>query len=451
MLTSSFRTELRTQIILMLPVLLAQLAQMTLGVVDTVMTGRYGTEDMAAVALGWSVWLPGMLFGIGLIIAVTPSVGQLRGANECSEAIRTVIRQGIWLSLFITVPIVAIMYFLSFRLEWFGLSPQLACLAGKYLRAILWGAPAQFLFVGVRSALEGFAIVRPAMFASFIALAVNIPFNYAFIFGKFGMPELGGVGAGVATAITSWATLLSILMYAKSVPDIRASLIAIGRPYAKHLRRLISIGLPNALASLNEGALFSVVTLLVAPLGTIAVAGHQVATAFSCIIFILPLSVGMAATIRVSHAIGAKNEKGVRLSTRVAFGMGLSLTVFTALTTVFFRYTIAGLFNTEPAVITIAATLLCIDASYQLIDCFQIISVGILRGYKDTRSVFFITTICFWVITVPLAWLIGRTELVLGEQSVQGLWYGLVIGLSLAAVCYFFRIRILEKRLSFSN
>jgi len=440
-------SEIVEQTRLVLPVLLAQLAQMSLGVVDTIMTGRYSAEDMAAVALAWAVWIPGLLFGVGMVIAVTPAVGHLRGAGRASsEELRQVVSQGIWLALLLSLPLSASMYFLSFHLDLFGLDDVLAGIGGGYLRAIIWGGPAALIYTAIRSALEGFARVRPAMFASFVALAVNIPCNYAFIFGRFGAPELGGVGAGVASAVTCWSMLVPLVCYALAEPHLRAALLRFEPPRIRPLYRLASVGLPNALATVNEVAAFSVVTLMVAPLGSIQVAGHQVALNFSSLIFILPLSIGMAATIRVSNALGGSDAGMVRRATRTALGLGLGLSFATAFVTVVFRYPIAGIYNSNTEVIRLATVLLLIDASYQFTDSLQCISVGILRAYNDTRAIFTVTFICFWFITVPLAWILGRTSLLLPAMGPKGLWIALVVGLSLAACCYLFRIRSLERR-----
>ena len=446
---SRFRLELIEQIRLAFPVLLAQLAQMSLGVVDTIMTGQYGADDMAAVALAWAVWLPGLLFGTGMLVAVTPAVGQLRGAGlASSENLRSVVRQGVWLAIFLSIPLCSGIYLLSFHLSMFGLDTKLASIGGGYLRSIIWGGPAFLIYVALRSALEGFAMVRPAMFASFLALAANIPCNYAFIFGRWGAPELGGVGAGVASAITCWVMLLPMLGYAFTEPHIKAALSAFELPNLPTLRKIAAVGFPNALATLSEVGMFSVVTLMVAPLGAIQVAGHQVALNFSSIVFILPLSIGMTATIRVSNAIGACDSQLVKTATRTALGLGLGCALITAALTVLLRYPIANIYNSNPEVISLAVVLLLIDATYQCTDAIQVVSVGILRGYNDTRAVFFVTFVCFWFLTLPLAWVLGRTNLLVPAMGPKGLWLALVIGLSLAAACYILRIRSQERRLS---
>ena len=214
----AYLTEMKTQLTLAVPALLAQIAMISMGFVDMVMTGRVGAVDMAAVALAGSLWVPLVLFGQGLLLAVTPCVAQLRGAGsmrsgEHMQGVGHVMRQGIWMALFISVPLILIVYLVSFHLADMGVEGALGLMTGQYLRAIIWGAPAYLLFVALRCGMEGMALMRPAMFAGFMGLLINIPCNYILIFGKLGLPALGGPGTGVATAIVYWVMFLTMVVY----------------------------------------------------------------------------------------------------------------------------------------------------------------------------------------------------------------------------------------------
>ena len=431
---------------LMLPVLMAQLAQMALGVVDIIMTGRYSSADMAAVGLGFAIWMPASLFGVGLIIAVVPTVGQLCGAKKAgTDEMYDVIRQGIWLALLISIPIIFLMIVMSFNLELIGMDASLASIASKYLRFLMIGAIPCFLYVVLHNLLEGFSLVRPALVASIIGLCVNIPVNYAFIYGKFGLPEMGGAGAGIALSITYIAMLIVIIVFAMRHSDISKSIKTFGLPKLAILKRLVRIGFPSALATLNEGGLFAAITLLTAPFGTIIVAGHNVAMNISTVIFLIPFSIGVSSTIRISNAIGSHDADQVRLTTRTALMMGISFASFTAILTIILRYKIAGLYNNEADVIAVAGSLLLIDACYQLSDAFQCVSVGVLRGYNDTKAIFVVSCICFWLITLPISYMLGRVPIFGKSMGVSGLWWGLVIGITLVAVCYAMRLRYKER------
>lgn len=232
---------------------------------------------------------------------------------------------------------------------------------------------------------------------------INIPINYILIFGKFGMPEMGGVGCGVATASVYWMMFLMMRWYAKrasSLRDIKLEEGAHRGPDWQALKRLIGIGLPVALALFFEVTLFAVVALLVSPLGIVAVAGHQIALNFSSLMFVLPLSLGVGATIRVGHRLGEGSVEGARIAAYAAIAVGIAMASCSALFTAAFRESIALLYNDNPAVVTMASHLMLLAAIYQISDSIQVIGSGILRGYKDTRAIFYITFVAYWVLRV---------------------------------------------------
>lgn len=448
-------TEMRTLLSLAVPALLAQIAMISMGFVDMVMTGRVGAVDMAAVALAGSLWVPLVLFGQGLLLAVTPCVAQLRGAGnmrngEHPHGVGHVVRQGIWMALAISIPLILLVYGLSFHLADMGVEGKLGVMAGRYLRAIVWGAPAYLLFVALRCGMEGMALMRPAMFAGFMGLAINIPCNYIFIFGKLGLPALGGPGTGVATAIVYWVMFLTMVVYVFRHPHLRRLLSprAWERPVFATVRKLAGIGFPGALAMLFEVTLFAAVALLVAPLGAIQVAGHQVALNFSSLLFMVPMSIGTAATIRTGFALGRKSVEAVRVASRSAWMLACMAALCTALVTSLWRNQIAAVYNDDHLVLALAAHLLLFAATYQLTDAVQVVSVGILRGYNDTRAILCVTLVSYWVIALPLGYTLGRTHLWGDPVGPQGFWTAFIVGVSVAAVLLFIRVRVLERRLA---
>ncbi len=450
----AYLTEMRTQLSLAVPALLAQVAMISMGFVDMVMTGRVGPVDMAAVALAGSLWVPLVLFGQGLLLAVTPCVAQLRGAGAVRNAdhlqgVGHVMRQGVWMALAISVPLILIVNLLSHHLADMGVEGDLGVMTGQYLRAIVWGAPAYLLFVALRCGMEGMALMRPAMFAGFMGLLINIPSNYVLIFGKLGLPALGGPGTGVATAIVYWVMFFTMVVYVFRQPHLRALMVlrAWERPVWATLRKLAGIGFPGALAMLFEVTLFAAVALLIAPLGAIQVAGHQVALNFSSLLFMVPMSIGTAATIRTGFAIGRKSVDGVRTASRSSWLLACMAAVCTATVTALWRGQIAAVYNDDPAVLGLAAHLLLFAATYQLTDAIQVVSVGILRGYNDTRAILCVTLVSYWVFALPLGYTLGRTHLWGAPLGPQGFWTAFIVGVSIAAVLLFFRVRVLERRL----
>lgn len=346
-------SEARQLLALAIPVILAQIAQTAMGFVDTVMAGGYSATDMAAVAIGTSIWLPAILFGHGLLLALTPVIAQLNGSGR-RDRIAHQIRQGFWLAGSVSVLIMVVLWNAGYIIRsMHNIDPALADKAVGYLRALLWGAPGYLFFEVARNQCEGLAKTKPAMVMGFLGLLVNIPVNYVFIYGHLGMPELGGVGCGVATAAVYWVMFIAMLSYikrARSMRDIRNE-GGFQKPDTAVMKRLVQLGLPIALALFFEVTLFAVVALLVSPLGIVDVAGHQIALNFSSLMFVLPMSLAAAVTIRVGYRLGEGSTLDAQTAARTGLGVGVCMAVVTAIFTVTFREHIALLYNNNPEVV----------------------------------------------------------------------------------------------------
>ncbi len=441
-------TEARQLLALAIPVMIAQIAQTAMGFVDTVMAGGYSATDMAAVAIGTSIWLPAILFGHGLLLALTPTIAQLNGSGR-RDRIAYQVRQGFWLAGVVSVLIMIVLWNAGHIIRaMHNIDPQLADKAVGYLRALLWGAPGYLFFQVARNQCEGLAKTKPSMVIGFLGLLVNIPVNYVFIYGHFGMPELGGVGCGVATAAVYWVMLACMLSYvkrARSMRDIRND-SRYGKPDVVVLTRLVQLGLPIALALFFEVTLFAVVALLVSPLGIVDVAGHQIALNFSSLMFVLPLSLAASVTIRVGFRLGQGSTLDAQVAARTGLGVGVCLAVITAIFTVSLREHIALLYNDNPEVVILASQLMMLAAIYQISDSIQVIGSGILRGYKDTRSIFFITFTAYWVLGLPSGYVLALTDLVVDRMGPAGFWMGFIIGLTSAAILMMLRMRFLQRQ-----
>ncbi|QKJ87039.1 MATE family efflux transporter [Paramixta manurensis] len=442
-----YLTEARQLLALAIPVILAQIAQTAMGFVDTIMAGSVSPTDMAAVAVGTSIWLPTILFGHGLILALTPIVAQLNGSGR-RERIAHQVRQAYWLAGGVSLLIMVVLWNAGYMIRaMHNIDPRLADIAVGYLRALLWGAPGYLFFQVARNQCEGLSKTKPGMVMGFIGLLVNIPVNYIFIYGHFGMPALGGVGCGVATASVYWVMFVAIKFWtrrARSLRDIRLN-SAFSKPDWRVLWRLTTLGLPVALALFFEVTLFAVVALLVSPMGIVKVAGHQIALNFSSLMFVLPLSLGVATTIRVGFRLGQGSAEAAKVAAWTAQGVGITMAALTAIFTVTFREQIALLYNDNPEVVSLAAQLMFLAAIYQFSDSIQVIGSGILRGYKDTRSIFFITLIAYWVLGLPSGYILALTDLVVPAMGPAGFWCGFIIGLTSSAVMMIWRIRRLQR------
>lgn len=440
--------EARQLLALAIPVILAQIAQTSMGFVDTVMAGGYSATDMAAVAIGTSIWLPAILFGHGLLMALTPTVAQLNGSGR-RERIAHQIRQGFWLAGIVSALIMIVLWNAGHIIHAMkDIDPQLADKAVGYLRALLWGVPGYLFFQVARNQCEGLAKTKPGMVMGFIGLLVNIPVNYIFIYGHFGMPELGGVGCGVATAAVYWVMFFFMISYVRKARSMRDLKLPKGfiKPDWKVMYRLTQLGLPIALALFFEVTLFAVVALLVAPLGIIDVAGHQIALNFSSLMFVLPMSLSAAVTIRVGFRLGQGSTLDAQTAAWTGIGVGMCMATLTALFTIVMREHIALLYNSNPEVVALAAHLMLLAAVYQLSDSVQVIGSGVLRGYKDTRSIFFITFIAYWVLGLPSGYILALTDWVVEPMGPAGFWTGFIIGLTSAAIMMMLRMRWLQRQ-----
>lgn len=419
-----------------------------MGVVDTIMAGSVSATDMAAVAVGTSIWLPAILFGHGLLLALTPTVAQLNGSGRRSQIAHQV-RQGFWLALCVSVLIMLVLYNSDHVIKQMdNIDPVLAQKAVGFLHAIMWGVPGYLFFQVLRNQCEGLSKTKPGMVIGFVGLLVNIPINYIFIYGKFGAPALGGVGCGVATASVYWVMFLMMRWYvtrARSQQDIKLEK-GFAAPDWQVMKRLSGLGLPVALALFFEVTLFAVVALLVSPLGIVAVAGHQIALNFSSLMFMLPMSLSVAATIRVGFRLGQGSVEQAQVAAYTSMAVGLLLASVTAVFTIVFREHIALLYNKTPEVVTMASHLMLLAVLYQLSDAVQVIGSGVLRGYKDTRSIFFITFTAYWLLGLPSGYLLGLTDYILPAMGPAGFWIGFIIGLTAAAILMVLRIRWLQKQ-----
>jgi MATE family multidrug resistance protein len=263
------------------------------------------------------------------------------------------------------------------------------------------------------------------------------------VYGKFGAPALGGVGCGIATAIVYWVMLGLLLLYVCTSTRLK-SINLFGefhKPQLKAQIRLFKLGFPVAAALFFEVTLFAVVALLVSPLGSIVVAAHQVAINFSSLVFMLPMSIGAAVSIRVGHRLGENNVDGARVASRVGIMVGICLSFMTAFITVAFSESIAKLYTNNAEVITLAMQLFILAAIYQCTDAVQVVAAGALRGYKDMRAIFNRTFIAYWILGLPMGYILGRTNWIVEPMGAQGFWLGFIIGLTSAAILLGVRLR----------
>ncbi|MGY3569817.1 MATE family efflux transporter [Vibrio paucivorans] len=442
-----YKQEASNLIKLATPVLIASIAQTGMSFVDTVMAGGVSATDMAAVSIAASIWLPSILFGVGLLMALVPVVAQLNGSGR-QVKIPFEIHQGITLALLISFPIVGVLMQTQNIMGLMDVEPLMAEKTNGYMDAVMYAVPAFLLFQTLRSLTDGLSMTKPAMVIGFIGLLINIPLNWIFVYGKFGAPALGGVGCGVATAIVYWVMFFLMLGYvltSKRIAHINV-FSQFHRPQFKAVKRLFKLGFPVAASIFFEVTLFAVVALLVAPLGPLIVAAHQVAINFSSLVFMLPMSIGAAVSIRVGHKLGEESIEGAKIASHVGIMVGLGAAMFTAVLTLIFSEQIARLYTDNGAVIALAVQLLVFAAVYQCTDAIQVVAAGALRGYKDMTAIFNRTFIAYWILGLPTGYILGMTDWVVEPMGAHGFWIGFIVGLSSAALMLGIRLRWMHKQ-----
>jgi len=428
------RQELSRQFTLGAPIMLAQLFQMGMGVLDTVMAGRYSSTDLAGVSVAGSIWFPIMILTIGVLGAITPIVAQMFGAGE-TKNIGHIARQGLLAAVVVSFFAIVAINQVHWLFAIIDMSEEIRRIAVGYLQALAWGLPGLAFYTVLRGTADGLGKTRPAMVIAGVLLVVNGFLNYAFIYGRFGAPELGGVGCGVATAIILWLEFLGMAIVI-SLPFFRrfALLASSWRPDLEVFGRFLNIGLPIGITTFFEVAIYSLVTLLLAGFGERLVAAQAIVINLNGLTFMVPLSLGMAATIRVGHCVGAQDYAGARIAGEVTTRSALVFATGIAVLLLIFRYDLVALYTTDPTVLDIAATLLLFVAAYQFVDDTQVTAIGILRGYKDTRVPMAYALTGYWLIGLPIAVVFGYGYLGFPKLGIYGFWCGLTAGLGFVAV-----------------
>lgn len=439
------RYELKQLFHLMLPILVTQFSQAGLGLIDTIMAGRLSPTDLAAIAVGVGLWIPVMLLFSGIMIATTPLVAEAKGART-PEKIATIARQSLWVAFILGVIAGLVLQVLPLTLPLLGVPESLQPKAGLFLHAIGFGMPAVTMYAALRGYSEAIGYPRPVTAISLMALLLLVPLNFIFMYGVGPIPALGSAGCGFATAILQWLMLMSLALYIFKNRVYQSS-----QPFSHWeklngywLKRILKLGFPIGLAIFFEVSIFSTAAIVLSPLGETIVAAHQIAISVTSQLFMIPMSLAIALTIRVGIYYGEQNWDAMR---RVQ-GLGLMTATILALLIMLmlwvFRSEIVALYTSDPMVTQIALYLVLFAVAYQLMDAWQISAAGCLRGMQDTKGPMWITMIAYWVIAFPVGVYLSR----FGDMGAAGVWVGLIVGLSVACVLLLARLYGNNKRLS---
>lgn len=403
--TSTVKQKIRLFLIILFPIFITQISLNLMTFFDTVMSGQAGAEDLAGVAIGSSLWVP-IFNGInGIILAITPMVSQLIGANEKAQVPST-LQQGIYIAIVLGVLVMTIGYMvLDPVLGMMELEAEVRHIAKYYLITLGTGIIPLFIFNTLRSFIDALGKTRISMAILLTALPINIVLNYIFIFGKLGLPAFGGIGAGIATSITYY--LVCIIAFAVIQKWKAFQPYAVFKSWVKPRilawGEQLKIGIPIGLAIFFESSIFAAVTLLMSEYSTITIAAHQAALNFANVLYMIPLSVGMALTIAVGFEVGAKRYNDAKVYTYIGMSGGIFIAAFAALILFFFNETVAKMYSSDPAVIHMTVQFIYYAIIYQFADAFGAPIQGALRGYKDVNMTLLIALVSYWGIGLPPA------------------------------------------------
>ena len=426
----------RSFLALGLPLVGSHVAQFALHVTDTIMLGWYSVTDLAAGALGATVFFTFFTLGSGFAQAVMPMAANAAARDDDAE-VRRATRMGLWLTLGFAILVLPLFIWSKPILDLLGQEPDVAALGSTYLAIVGFGLGPALMVMALKSFLAALERAQIVLWVTVAAVFVNIFFNWVLIYGNLGAPAMGVAGAALASVLVQLFTLIVLMAYAALLPALRRYqlLVRFWRPDWAALRRVYALGLPIGFAMLAETGLFAASAIMMGWLGKNSLAAHSIALEITALFFMVHLGLSNAATVMVGRAQGRGDMPGLRLASRVGMVLSLGFAACTMVVYWFMAEHMAGLFispdDPERAVIIpLAVTLLMVAAVFQFADASQVMGMGLLRGLQDTRQPMVIATVSYWLIGLPASYALGFVA----ELGGVGIWSGLVVGLSVAAI-----------------
>ena len=440
----TYKENILRTIKLAYPVIIGQLGFIMMGVVDSMMVGSVGAVPLGAASLGNSLTMIIFIIGIGISFAVTPLVAIEVGAKRYDNC-GVYFRQSLLVNLLIGAVLLIVTYFCAGFLDYFNISNEVTVLAKSYMRIIGFGALPLMLFQTYKQFIEGLSIMRPAMVITLLANIVNAFVNWVLIFGKLGFPALGLDGAGWATFFSRLFMAFALMYYVMNREyfkqyDVSFHFKNINK---RIIKKILSLGVPSGFQYFFEVGAFSFAVIMIGWLGTDQLAAHQIAINLASVSFMVVLGISMAGGIRVSNALGGQSVKNVRQAGFTAIFLAICVMLFSGITFIILRSFLPTLYIDDPKVISIASSLLIIAAMFQLSDGIQAVGIGILRGLTDVKIPTLITFVAYWIVGLPVGYLLGFVL----QYDVRGVWMGLFAGLTTSAILLTLRFNNKSKRI----
>ncbi|MGE4589016.1 MAG: MATE family efflux transporter [Acidaminococcaceae bacterium] len=443
-ISENTRAKLRDILSVMLPIFVTQLAVMGMSFFDTVMSGQAGAADLAGVAIGSNIWMPIFTSLNGILMALMPIVAQHVGASRRKE-ISHAVMHGIYLAFIIGIIVIfAVWFFIDDALLIMKLEPNVQRIAAEYFKALTLGIIPIFICSILRGFVDTLGYTATTMRIFLLTLPLNVVFNYIMIFGKFGFPRLGGVGAGYATSLSYWLVSLFFLFVINRIDKLRSyNVFLTWRQFSvKLIKEHLHIGIPIGISIFFETSIFGVVALFMAKFGTIAIAAHQAAINFTSLLYMLPLSFSLALTILVGIKVGAKKYDEAAAYGRIGIMTNLTLALFFVLLLAFGREYVAKLYSQDQKIIKLAGEFLFYAAFFQLLDGTATPIQGILRGYKDVKAAFYASLFAYWGICLPLGYILD----VYFGHGPYSYWQSLITGIFFSAAFLLIRLYSMQRK-----
>ncbi|TXD72552.1 MATE family efflux transporter [Aequorivita antarctica] len=453
MALSDYTREFKYNTKLATPVILGMLGHQVVALVDNIMVGQLGTAELAAVSLGNSFMFIAMSLGIGFSTAITPLVAEADGENNREKG-KSSFKHGLFLCIVLGLALFAVVMFAKPLMYVMKQPPEVVDLAMPYLTLVAASLVPLIIFQGFKQFSDGMSMTRFPMYATIVANVVNVILNYMFIFGKFGAPELGVVGAAIGTLVSRvvMVAYLWYLLSRKEKSRYFVTSIKIFTLSKAMLKKLLNLGFPSAMQMFFEVAIFTAAIWLSGILGKNPQAANQIALNLASMTFMVAMGFSVAAMIRVGNQKGLKNFRDLR---RVAISIVLLTTILSLifaigfilfngeLPKIFLDYNSVTDFADNHEVVALAAQLLIIAAIFQFTDALQVVALGALRGMQDVKIPTLICFIAYWLIGFPISYYLSMHT----SLASQGIWYGLLAGLSASGIMLFIRFNYLSKKL----
>lgn len=443
MISQQYKEHFRKNFLLAYPVMLSQLGHILVGVADSVMVGTLGAEPLAAVSLGNSIFSVAMMFGIGISLAISPLVALADGEGNHQQS-SEFLKHGLVLNLAVGVGLFLLLLGGSYILNFLGQPEDVVALAIPYLFIISLSLLPFLFFQGFKQFAEGLSQTKQAMYIIIASNLLNIFLNYLLIFGNWGMPNLGLNGAGWATLISR--IVMAIAMVSYIYLSIRYKVFLTNLKFKDFSRnvfsKLLKIGVPTGMQYIFEVGAFGFAAIMVGWSGATALAAHQIALSLAAISYMMATGISAAATVRVGNQLGRNDIENMRRAGFSSFIMGGGFMAISCIVFLVGKDFLPTLYINETEVIKSASLLLIIAAFFQISDGIQVVGLGSLRGMGDVKIPTLITLVAYWVLGLPIGYVLSRYF----ELGPQGIWYGLLIGLSTAAILLLLRFDFISKQ-----